>query len=228
MAKSKTFNFKFPKMDSVLNDKNVLYIVFVVAILNLLGYLLVKNLEAVAFFLVLGFLTTYFSKNMIIVLITTIVATSVFASTRTTYVQVPSVVKEGMTNNDDSDDDDKKQMVKDKKQSASSSEPKDTEVVEESSKVEEISTISKKPRMDYAGTLEEAYKNLQKTVGEGGIEGLTSQTETLLNQQEKLMKNIQGMQPLLKTAEGFLEKFDMGNLEGITGMLGKLSGKKDE
>ena len=62
MAKSKTFNFKFPKMDSVLNDKNVLYIVFVVAILNLLGYLLVKNLEAVAFFLVLGFLTTYFSK----------------------------------------------------------------------------------------------------------------------------------------------------------------------
>jgi len=214
-------------MDNILNDKNVLYIVFVIAILNVLGYLMTRNVEAVLFFLIIGFLTTYFSKNMIIVLITTIVATSVFASTRTTYVQVPSVVKEGMTNNDDSDDD-KKQMVKDKKQSASSSEPKDTEVVEESSKVEEISTISKKPRMDYAGTLEEAYKNLQKTVGEGGIEGLTSQTETLLNQQQKLMENIQGMQPLLKTAEGFLEKFDMGNLEGITGMLGKLSGKKDE
>ena len=38
---------KMPKMDQLLNDKNVLYIVFVVAILNLLGYLITNNLEAV-------------------------------------------------------------------------------------------------------------------------------------------------------------------------------------
>jgi len=56
---------KMPKMDQLLNDKNVLYIVFVVAILNLLGYLITNNLEAVVFFLIVGFLSTYFSKNMI-------------------------------------------------------------------------------------------------------------------------------------------------------------------
>ena len=38
---------KMPKMDQLLKDKNVLYIVFVVAILNLLGYLITNNLEAV-------------------------------------------------------------------------------------------------------------------------------------------------------------------------------------
>ena len=68
---AKSFNLKFPKMpkvpkmDKLLNDKNVLYIVFVIAILNLLGYLMVKNTEAVVFFLIVGFLTTYFRKRRI-------------------------------------------------------------------------------------------------------------------------------------------------------------------
>jgi len=79
---AKSFQLKLPKMDKILKDKNVLYTVFVLAILNLLGYLLVKNVEAVAFFLVIGFLTTYFSKNMIVVLMVAIISTSVFASTR--------------------------------------------------------------------------------------------------------------------------------------------------
>ena len=66
---SKASKMKMPKMDKLLNDKNVLYVVFVLAILNLLGYLLTNNLEAIVFFLMVGFLSTYFSKNMIIVLI---------------------------------------------------------------------------------------------------------------------------------------------------------------
>ena len=71
-----------PKMDKVLNDKNVLYIVFILAILNVLGYLLVRNTEAIAFFLIVGFLTTYFSKNMIVVLIVAMLSTSIFTSSR--------------------------------------------------------------------------------------------------------------------------------------------------
>ena len=85
---------KMPKMDQLLNDKNVLYIIFVVAILNLLGYLITNNLEAVVFFLIVGFLSTYFSKNMIIVLIIAIVTTSIFATTRTPKIIYAN--KEGM------------------------------------------------------------------------------------------------------------------------------------
>ena len=79
--------FKVPKMDKLLNDKNVLYVVFVLAILNILGYLLVRNTEAVAFFIIVGFLSTYFSKNMIVVLSIAMVSTSLFNSTRTRPVQ---------------------------------------------------------------------------------------------------------------------------------------------
>ena len=229
---AKSFQLKLPKMDKILKDKNVLYTVFVIAILNLLGYLLVKNVEAVAFFLVIGFLTTYFSKNMIVVLMVAIISTSVFASTRnrregmsTRRTEKKAARKEDIDIDEeiDIDLDKAKAKAKVKANMKKTLESQDNEPTT-------VSTISsnKKNRVDYAGTLEEAYKNLQNTVGEGGIEGLTGQTETLLTQQKELMDNIQGMQPFLKTADSFMKNLDMSSLEGITGMLGKLTGKQEE
>jgi len=222
---AKSFQLKLPKMDNMLKDKKVLYTVFVLAILNLLGYLLVKNVEAVAFFLIIGFLTTYFSKNMIVVLTTAIITTSVFSSTRTKI--------EGMSTRRSEKKMARKEKVNDidaiKARTKIRANAKKT-LESQDDKPEVVSTISsnRKNRVDYAGTLEEAYKNLQNTVGEGGIEGLTGQTQTLLNQQKELMDNIQGMQPFLKTADSFMKNLDMSSLEGITGMLGKLTGKQEE
>ena len=234
---SKSVSLKIPKMDKLLNDKNVLYIVFVIAILNVLGYLMTRNIEAVLFLLIIGYLTTYFSKNMIIVLITTIILTSIFASTRTTYVQEYSG-KEGMTSSNKKNDsgntknkdkaknemNTQKQMVSDDDVAEDVDDDADSEEV--SGKVSTISNKKGKDNyIDYASTLQKAYANLQTTVGEGGIEGLTNQTSNLLNQQKKLMKNIETMQPFLKTADSFMQNFNMDGLDGITGMLSKLTGK---
>lgn len=221
--------FKIPKTDKLLNDKNVLYVVFVLAIFNLLGYLVVQNTEAVAFFLIVGFLTTYFSKNMIIVLIVAMVATSLFTATKTTY----RTVKEGMASSRSQDTKDtaksnieqKKQDIKEKKQAAQANQTASSDNDEE---VEELTVMSKgKDRVDLASTLNEAYNNLQKTVGEGGVKGLTNQTESLLNQQKELMDNITTMQPFLETAQGFMDKLDLSSLEGLGGMLSKFGKKED-
>lgn len=221
--------FKIPKTDKLLNDKNVLYVVFVLAIFNLLGYLVVQNTEAVAFFLIVGFLTTYFSKNMIIVLIVAMVATSLFTATKTTY----RTVKEGMASSRSQETKDtaksnieqKKQDIKEKKQAAQANQTASSDNDEE---VEELTVMSKgKDRVDLASTLNEAYNNLQKTVGEGGVKGLTNQTESLLNQQKELMDNITTMQPFLETAQGFMDKLDLSSLEGLGGMLSKFGKKED-
>ena len=218
--------FVMPKVDKLLNDKNVLYVVFAVAILNLMGYLLVQNTEAIVFFLIVGFLSTYFSKNMIIVLIIAMVSTSIFTSTRGRYV------KEGMRTNreapkeeaDKKEADSAKKSDKDKKKMSTDSETGEEQDAAEEHEPEAMSNNSntKKPRLDYAGNLAEAYNNLQKTIGKGGIKALTGQTETLLNQQKNLMDNIKGMEPFIKTAESFMSKLDLG---GINGMLSKLGGK---
>ena len=212
-----------PKMDKVLNDKNVLYVVFVVAILNILGYLLVQNIDAVAFFLIVGFLSTYFSKNMIVVLITAIVSTSLFNSTRGRYVEGMST-RRSEKNKKDPEADKKADMYK--KTSTKDAVAEDKEVEPEG--MTNVTNKAKKPnKLDYAGTLEKAYENLQNTVGKGGIEGLTSQTKTLLDQQKNLMDNIKGMEPFLQTAESFMNKLDLSSLEGLGGMLSKFTGKKE-
>ena len=215
--------FKVPKMDKLLNDKNVLYVVFVLAILNILGYLLVRNTEAVAFFIIVGFLSTYFSKNMIVVLSIAMVSTSLFNSTRTRPVQ------EGMSSQRDEAKDTLKSKMQEKKQEKKQ-EVNSNDYTPENKKsdVSTSASAKKNNRIDYAGTLEEAYTKLSKTVGEGGIEGLTSQTETLLEQQKNLMDNIKGMQPFLNTAESFMNNLDLSGLEGLGGMLSKLGKTEDK
>ena len=207
--------FSIPKTDKILNDKNVLYVVLVVAILNLLGYLLVQNTEAVVFFLIVGYLTTYFSKNMIIVLIVSMISTSLFTATRKS-----ANVSEGMSGQRQEVKDTVKSKAQEKKQSAQI----DNSDEEEQDDVEETATASHgKNRVDLAGTLGEAYENLQKTVGKKGIKGLTDQSESLLANQKQLMDNIETMQPFLETAQGFMDKLDLSKMGG---MLSQISGKE--
>ena len=71
-----------PNFNALLKDKNALYIVFVMAILNVLGYLLMSNVDAIVFLLIVGFLTSYFSKNMIVILLVAMVSTNLFVAIR--------------------------------------------------------------------------------------------------------------------------------------------------
>ena len=211
-----------PKMDKLLNDKNVLYVVFVLAILNVVGYLMVQNTEAVAFFLVIGFLSTYFSKNMTIVLLVAIVSTSIFVSSKSRFL------KEGMSTQKKGEGE-KEGKVKKEKTLDASKKPVDDHSEDEPEGLTSDMTSGKKPnKLDYAGTIEKAYEKLQNQVGEGGIEGLTGQTKNLLDTQKKLMDNIQGMEPFIKTAESFMNNMDFSKLEGLGGMLSKFTGKKEE
>ena len=212
---------KMPNMDKLMNDKNVLYLVFVIAILNVVGYLMAQNTEAVAFFLIIGFLTTYFSKNMTIVLLVAIVTTSIFVSSKSRFV------KEGMSNQKKDEDVKKGQEKRDEVLTAPKKKVAEHSEDEPEGVTSDMNTAKKPNKLDYAGTLEKAYENLQNQVGEGGIEGLTGQTKTLLEQQKKLMDNIQGMEPFIKTAESFMNNMDLSTLEGLGGMLSKFTGKKE-
>jgi hypothetical protein len=75
--KSKKSSVRFSGTSTdLLHNKYVLYLSFFFAILTAARYLFNFNLEAIVIFIVLGFLTTYFSKNMIVVLLTTTIGTN--------------------------------------------------------------------------------------------------------------------------------------------------------
>lgn len=69
-------------MTKLLKNKSVLYGVLFLALMNVLGYMNNKNYDAIIIFSLVGFLTQYFSQNMIIILLVPIVFTAVFTLMR--------------------------------------------------------------------------------------------------------------------------------------------------
>ena len=62
------------KLKSLLKNKNFLYFVLFIAYVNTFGYLMMRQTEAVMLFALVGFLTTFFTKNMIVALSVAILA----------------------------------------------------------------------------------------------------------------------------------------------------------
>jgi len=55
---------------NALTNKYVLYLVLIVSVGNILGYIEANDFDALALFMASGFVMSYFSKNMIIILVT--------------------------------------------------------------------------------------------------------------------------------------------------------------
>jgi hypothetical protein len=218
------------KLKSLLKSKLVLYTTFAVALLHVLGYMAVDDDKALLFFIAIGVLTTFFSKNMIVVLVVAVVATNVlFAG---------NAVREGLTNAKAVDEED------DEKKKADAAAAKEIEVNADAftqknipsskpaaaTESEEDEAIGK--RIDYASTIEQAYDNLQQMLGPDGIKGLSKETQSLVHQQKSLIGTLNDMAPVLKTAKETLDTMsgsmpDFGNIQSLMKSFGGgLMGKK--
>jgi hypothetical protein len=73
------------RASSLATDKNVLYIMLVIAVVNVVGYLMMGNFEAVIFFAIVAYLSTFFTKNMVIVFLVSILATNFLMVSKVNY-----------------------------------------------------------------------------------------------------------------------------------------------
>jgi hypothetical protein len=106
-------------------DKNVLYIMLVIAVVNVVGYLMMGNFEAVIFFAIVAYLSTFFTKNMVIVFLVSILATNFLMVSKVNYFSRMNS-REGMQNKDAADAKDAKDAkdaVADAKDAAPSPSP---------------------------------------------------------------------------------------------------------
>ena len=248
-------------MNYLLKSRNVLYVVLFLSVANLFSYLMMKQLDAVAFFIIIGFLTTYFSKNMIIIMLTAVVSTFFLVQ-----IKMLGNVQEGMTEGNNSEEEDKPEKEKEKEDEEEEEEEEAvnglstpeipiTEV--QRSKItaangplpggppkERISSQSKKqtdgfaqklspakynqsdddtmpnkkPKFDYADTVESAYDNLDKLLSSDAIKNMADDTGRLAEKQQQLMGHMDKVAPMVEKAAGLMEKFD---IPGITRMLNK-------
>ena len=212
------------KLKSLLKNKNFLYFVLFIASVNTFGYLMMRQTEAVMLFALVGFLTTFFTKNMIIVLLTAIVVTNVYAGS------VLGVrIKEGMESKSDEDEDEDEEDDEGKEGMDHEEGEKKKKGKKEgmpSLKPADVPPNGKKPKLDPAGTLEAAYDNLDKLLDSGAIDKMSSETQNLATQQDKLMKNIDRLEPMLGVAEGMMEKMGNLNIDGMEKRIKKMVGSE--
>jgi hypothetical protein len=249
-------------------NKFVLYGSLILVLLAIIRYLANHNFNAIILMTLICFLMSYFSKNMIVLLLTSFFAVLFIELMNGTMMVEGMKTKDSEAENEKSED---AEIEEAEEQEETTNKPtKPTPTVEgndgqktankpaaaAASKVtehnpKEVPKEAKKQgmskltpanyngkggddsksgnRIDYASTLEQAYDNIENIIGEDGVRGLTDQTKSLMNQQKELMNNMKDIEPLLKSAQGFMEQMTgNGGLSGISKMLQGFGGGSSE
>ena len=86
---------KMPKsLDNLFNNIYFLYFVAFLAVFNLFAYIIMNNFNAIILFILVGYITYLFSKNMAIVLLVALLITNLFMSSNNNKMS-----REGLSGN---------------------------------------------------------------------------------------------------------------------------------
>jgi sugar phosphate permease len=144
--------------NSILHNRVLLYALLAVALIDVLYLLNTRDFTSVIVFILVAVLTTFFSKNMIIVL---------FVAICITYMLKHTKSLEGLEDMEEGEDEE--------------IEIKEDENFEEKEKEEEI---------------------------EVSTEQMTGEMKEFMEVQDKIIKRMTELEPLMQRAEGFIEKFE--------------------
>ena len=222
----------------LLTDKNVLYLTLGAAVLNLAMYAIMREFEAIIFFLIMGFLTSAFSKNMIIIMLTAIVSTffvvlvKIFTKVREGFKQQEEEEAEGedaienmtelqpadfedVDSDVEEDETDKKKKPTKAKAGAGASakaKAKPSASAKASASASAGPKGAEKPQINYASTLEAAYDNLDKLLSSDALKNMSVDTQRLASKQQNLMGNIEKLTPMIGNAQRLMESM---NVDGM-------------
>lgn len=228
---------------NLLKNKMVLNIVSVIALINVLGYMMMGEIDLVLFYIILAVVIKHFSHNMIVVLGVPIILINFISLKKLT------TTVEGMESNEnDTDIKEKKktetvaEINKQKLQKVSTGTNNDgvvsSNVADEKSGFE-VGRKKGGSKIDYAATIEDSYDQLNKILGSEGIKNLTTDTQRLMQQQLDLSESMNSMKPLIEGIMPMADKLqemmksmdvgESGGLGGIMDMANKMSaGLKDK
>jgi hypothetical protein len=164
-----TYNF-----NPLLHNRIILYFFFAVALFELIYYLNTKDMFSFSTLILIGILTSFFNKNMTIILLTSIVFTHLLK-------YGPSSYSEGMEN----------ETEKDSEQEHEDDSKTPDEVIGDLSKIKSLSE-----KINKITNGKDDKKNVL-------IDNLQDIKET----RDKIVENVQNMQPLLDKFQGYVDKY---------------------
>lgn len=242
--KSKTKNNLGP-LKNLVNNKYVLYVVSLIALLDIIGFILRQEFSSVLLFYLVGMITFYYTKNMTIVL-----AVPLFVTSLVYFLKKAFNMKEGMKMKEGHGKKKVKKKVKNSELTDLAKEDeededamtnKQREPMQDKKKVGYQNQIKLRPgefnipnkeqlakQLGKADKMEQSYDNLEKVIGDNGIKSMSSSTKELVRQQKELVKGLKEVTPALNEAMGAIGKIDMGGLSKLFGSVNFGGGNSDE
>ena len=95
-------------IDKLLHNRVFLYVVFAFALLNMLVFFVANDFRSIAIFFIVGFLTSFLCKNMVVVLLLSIVIVNI--------VKYGVGINEGLENEEKKDENFEENLEDDKKE----------------------------------------------------------------------------------------------------------------
>ena len=195
MAKTKIGNMlknaqtSFLKLNygALLHNCYVMYFVLFLAVADLLVLSVGREYVFILIFLLVGYLTSFFSKNMMVILVVAIVATNVLRSGSGIRLS------EGLENAEE--------------------EEKPVENLENADGEEDKPEEDKKEKKTEDAKAKNATSLSSSPIE--GLDVLGDQTAQLISTQKKLMENMKTLEPMLTQAEKFMSQFE--NIESKVG-----------
>jgi hypothetical protein len=112
------YNFS-SKMEKFLSNKTLLNIIVAISFLNIISFVMFGQTISIIYFILIGLVTSFFSKNMVVVLLIPLILVNLFVSTSNSSSGNIFNSREGLENNTDSSNDTNNSDKKNNKASTS-------------------------------------------------------------------------------------------------------------
>jgi hypothetical protein len=172
-----------------LNNKWILYFVLFVSVIDLFNFYKIGDVTAIAIFIIVGFLTTYFSKNMLVILVISIAVTHI--------ARYGNASLEGMKAEEEEEEEG---MTGEEEELDEGMENKEEEELDEGmenkEEEEEEGLQNKKPAPDSLTKITKSLDEIKKV----HPDEIAGQTQTLIEQTKKVQENMAMLEPYLKQA----------------------------
>ena len=200
-------------LNTALTNKFVLYFVCFLAVFNVFGYLNLQNYDAIIFFILVAVLTKCFTKNMIIILLTAMIGTSILNSARNKrYGVIEGLEMEGEEDKDEESNERPPPPRPETPPPTTASHTAGTGGDTEGDMIDEVQTG------------EAGYGRAQKALTPGKMKRLSEETEALRNQQKNLAETMQALQPMVVQANSMMDSLDTTKISNLLDVFNKFKG----
>lgn len=197
-------------VNKLLTNKIVLYVVMVLSLTNLIGYISLNDTMSVLVFLLSGMVTSYYTGNMTLILLMPIVVTNLLYG-----MDRRLKIRETMVESMDNKTDKKTAKTADKKKTTKS------KPVKKNTKNGGKAPAKKGDNdldINDNATYEKFFEGLGKNVNSDNLEKMTNQTKKLIESQTSLKEAMGQLTPMVDNAKQMMKNLgDMGKLTGFEG-----------